>query len=192
VTAPTPGAAATAPPAALRPVVAVDVDGVLNPNNPVDAEPLGYRPHRYHGPGPDGRPATGTVWLHPDHGVWLAELAAAGAELVWCTSWRTLAATWIAPRLGLPTDLAVIDVTAAGVHWGHQAKLFDLYQAVGDRPVAVLDDEFGGKDADHALYRSRAGAPTLIVPVNPGTGLCRADIDTVRAWLDHLPGPGGR
>ena len=191
MTAPT-GAAATALPAALRPVVAVDVDGVLNPDNPSDAEPLGYRPHRYDGPGPDGRPATGTVWLHPDHGAWLAELADASAELVWCTSRRTLAATWIATRLGLPTDLTVVDFTAAGVRWGHQAKLLDLYQAVGDRPVAVLDDEFGGKDPLHACDRSRAGAPTLLVPVNPGTGLRRADIDTVLAWLRHLPGPGSR
>ena len=162
---------------------------MLNPDNPVDAEPLGYRPHHYHGPGPDGRPAADTVWLHPDHGTWLAE---ASAEVVWCTSWRTPAATRIAPHLGLPTDLAVIDVTAAGMRWGHQAKLFDLYQAVGGRPVAVLNDEFGGKDPDQARDPSQAGAPTLLVPVNPGTGLRRADIDSVLAWLRHLPSPGSR
>lgn len=182
----------TAPPAVPRPVVAVDVDGVLNPDDPTAAATLGYQPHHYTGPGPDGQHAEGTVLLHPDHGLWLAELATAGAELVWCTSWRHLAATWIASRLGLPTDLAVIDITAAGVRWGHQGKLSALYQAVGDRPVAVLDDAFGGKDPDHASHRTRNGAPTLLVPVNPRTGLRRADIDTIHAWLNRLPASGGR
>ncbi|MEV0133670.1 HAD domain-containing protein [Dactylosporangium sp. NPDC050688] len=185
----TTAADAATPPAALRPVVAVDVDGVLNPDDPADAASLGYQPHHYTGPGPDGQHTEGTVWLHPVHGTWLAELATAGAELVWCTSWRNLAATWIAARLGLPTNLAAIDITAAGVRWGHQAKLFDLYRAVGNRPVAVLDDAFGGKDPDHAHHRTRSGAPTLLVPVNPRTGLRRADIDAVRAWLHRLPGP---
>ncbi|MFG2043941.1 hypothetical protein [Dactylosporangium sp. NPDC048998] len=56
----------------------------------------------------------------------------------------------------------------------------------GARPAAVLDDAFGGKDPDHARTRTRGGRPTLPVPVNPATGLRRADIDTVLAWL-HDP-----
>lgn len=126
-----------------RPVIAVDVDGVLTPHDVRRAEDLGYRPHRYDGPAPDGSPATGTVWLQPDHGAWLRELAA-HADLVWCTSWQHLAATWVGPRLGLP-DLPVIDVADfAGVRFGHQGKLGPLYAWTADRPVVVLDDEFGG------------------------------------------------
>ena len=191
---PTETGASTPPPplTGQAPVVAVDVDGVLNPTYPGHAAALGYQPHAYRGPGPDGHPVAGTVWLHPEHGRWLAQLATAGAQLLWCTSWRQLAATWIAPRLGLPDGLPVLDVTVSGVAWGHQAKLFDLYQAVGDRPVAVLDDTFGGKDAAHAESRTHTGRPTLLVPVNPITGLRRTDVDTVLAWLARLQPPADR
>jgi hypothetical protein len=169
------------------PVVAVDVDGVLNPDAAAASEPSGYQPHRYDGPNPAGEPVTGTVWLHPDHGDWLRELAARGAQLVWNTSWGHLAATWIAPRLGLPNDLPVIAHQHHGIAWGHQGKLFDLYTWTGPRPVAVLDDEHGGKDPYDAQRRAAEGAPTLLVPVDGYSGLRRHDIDQVHAWLDALP-----
>ncbi|MEH0822139.1 hypothetical protein [Micromonospora sp. CPCC 205714] len=108
----------TRPPAhpASSPVVAIDVDGVLNPADPAHAETLGYRPHRYNGPAPDGRHVTGTVWLNPDHGPWLRELAE-HAQPVWCTSWNHLAAAWIAPRLGLPTTWPHVPVHTGGVRF---------------------------------------------------------------------------
>jgi hypothetical protein len=99
----------------------VDVDGVLNPDitrlaggEIAGRTTAGYRRHRLDGTGPDGRPTTGEVWLRPDHGAWLAELAQAGAELVWATSRRYLANQWIAPRLGLSGAWPVVDITASG------------------------------------------------------------------------------
>lgn len=171
------------------PVVAVDVDGVLNPDAAAASEQLGYRPHRYDGPNPAGEHVTGTVWLHPEHGHWLRELARRGALLVWSTSWGPLAASWIAPRLGLPDDLTVIEHRYHGVAWGHQGKLVGLYAWTGQRPVAVLDDEFGGRDPYDAHQRTAEGIPTLLVPVNGYTGLRRTDIDQVHAWLDTLHDP---
>jgi hypothetical protein len=164
-------------------VVAVDVDGVLNPDDPGRAAALGYQPHRYTGPGPDEGQVTGTVWLHPDHGRWLRELAGHGAELVWCTGWRHLAPTVIAPRLGLPATWPVIDITATGVRWGHQLKLGPLYAWTANRAVAVLDDEFSGKDLHTAEDRTADGIPTLLVPIDRYHGLRRSDIDTVLTWL---------
>jgi hypothetical protein len=169
------------------PVVAVDVDGVLNPVAGPAAETLGYRPHLFDGPGPAGDRVTGTVWLHPDHGGWLRELADHGAQLVWNTSWGRLAATWIAARLGLPADLTVIEHQYTGIGWGHQHKLSGLYDFTGRRPVAVLDNEYGGKDPYHAQDRTAEGIPTLLVPVNGRTGLRRSDIDQVHTWLNTLP-----
>jgi hypothetical protein len=57
---------------------------VLNPDGSRQ-EALGYRPHRFDGTGPDGQAAGGIVWLHHDHGVWLAEFEAAGGQPVWAT-----------------------------------------------------------------------------------------------------------
>lgn len=167
------------------PIVAVDVDGVLNPADPHLAARLGYRPHRYDGPDPSGRPVTGTVWLQPDHGAWLRELAA-HAQPVWCTSWNQLASTWIAPRLGLSSTWPHVPIRAGGIRFGHQSKLADLYTWAGRRPLAVLDDESGGKDPYTARRRTADGAPTLLHPVDPGPGLCRADVDAVLAFLSHL------
>jgi hypothetical protein len=67
-----------------RPLVFVDVDGVLNPagSNPDDR---GYRPHPFTRLGADGKAAGGIVWLHPDHGRWLGELEAAGGQPAWAT-----------------------------------------------------------------------------------------------------------
>ena len=167
-----------------RPVVAIDVDGVLNPDHPPTARRLGYRPHHYHGPGPAGRHVSGVLWLHPDHGAWLRELAR-HADLVWCTTWGAIASTWIAPRLSLPTGLPVIDAGHSGVRFGRQRKLAALYRAIGARPVAVLDDEFGGRDPAEAVERNARGSATLLVPVNSVTGLQRHHIDEVLRWLDQ-------
>ncbi|MGC4864673.1 hypothetical protein ACLQ3B_04460 [Micromonospora sp. DT53] len=169
----------------LAPIVAVDVDGVLNPDDPTHATALGYQTHRYDGPGPDGRHVTGTVWLHPEHGQWLRELAN-HALPVWCTSWNHLAAEWIAPRLGLPATWPHVPVQAGGIRFGHQSKLGPLYAWAARRPLAVLDDEFGGKDRFAADLRTAGGAPTLLRPVNPCRGLRRADIDAVLTWLRQL------
>jgi len=166
------------------PIVAVDVDGVLYPEDPDEAASLGYREYRYDGPGPQGRHVTGAVWLHPDHGRWLGELALR-AQLVWCTGWNQLAATWIAPRLGLPDTWTHIPIDHGGVRFGRQTKLGPLFQYAGNRPLTVLDDEFGGKDPDAAAERSACGAPTLLRPVNRYTGLRRPDIDAVLKWLDR-------
>ncbi|SCL17733.1 HAD domain-containing protein [Micromonospora inyonensis] len=167
-----------------RPVIAIDVDGVLNPDHPPTARQLGYRPHRYDGPGPTGQHVSGDVWLHPDHGAWLNELTS-NADLVWCTSWGQIAATWIGPRLGLPADLPVIDAGPGGIRFGRQLKLAALYRAIGTRPVAVLDNEFGGRDPVEAADRTARGSATLLVPVNSASGLQREHIDQVIHWLDQ-------
>jgi len=60
-----------------RPVVVLDVDGVLAldpdaiPGSHAAVRKLGYRAHEFDGRGPDGSPARGTVWLKPEHGAWL-------------------------------------------------------------------------------------------------------------------------
>lgn len=165
------------------PLVLVDVDGVLNPDGSRQ-EALGYRPHHFDGIGADGQAASGIVWLHPDHGAWLAELEAAGGTPVWATSWDQLANTWIAPRLGLAGSWPVVDLQGrVGVRWGHALKLDPITAYAADAPFVLLDDQIGGKDHDWAAERTAGGAPTLLVAIDPYTGLTRADIDRVLDWL---------
>src|SRR5690606_30817556 len=165
------------------PLVYVDVDGVLNPDGSRQQQ-LGFQPHRFDTTGPHGQPARGTVWLHPQHGTWLGELEEAGAQLVWATSWGPLANTWIAPRLGLPGTWPVVDLQGrTGTRWGHALKLDPITAHAGDTPLALLDDQIGGKDPMWAQQRTADGSPTLLIAVDPYKGLTRADIDQVLTWL---------
>jgi hypothetical protein len=173
-----------------RPILALDVDGVLaaDPHfitGGVQAlAALGYEPHHYDGLGPDGAPASGTVWLNAEHGIWLRELLARNVELVWATNWGARAAEWIAPRLGLP-DLPVVDVPNQAPGFGWSAKLGPIHRWAGARPLAWIDDQFGGKEPGWAEDRRHEdGIPTLIIQTDPGRGLLRRNIDEVIAWLD--------
>ncbi|MEV7042867.1 hypothetical protein [Amycolatopsis sp. NPDC051061] len=169
-------------------VVAVDVDGVLAADAALAGGEhvlagLGYRMYEFAGPGPDGRAAAGTVWLNVDHGAWLRELHDRGAELAWATSWGARAADWVAPRLDLP-EMPVIEVPNHGPAFGWSPKCGPIRRWVADRPVAWLDDSFGGKELGWAEDRRNDGVPTLIVPIEVGRGLQRKHIDDVVAWLD--------
>ncbi|MEV8544557.1 hypothetical protein [Streptomyces sp. NPDC051572] len=96
-----------------RPILFIDVDGVLNPfaAGP-DSEAHGFRRH-YLRPNVwlDQHPRMHRddvpdleVWLHPDHGEELADLP---YELVWATTWFSEANTYVGPRIGLD-DLPVV------------------------------------------------------------------------------------
>jgi HAD domain in Swiss Army Knife RNA repair proteins len=79
-----------------RPLILVDVDGVLNPAR---SYAPGYRRHWVFPGGLAHR-----LLLNPSHGQMLTELAGVtGAELVWASYWRNRANTWVAPRVGLPS-----------------------------------------------------------------------------------------
>jgi len=86
---------------------------------------------------------------------------------VWCTSWNQLAASWIARRLDLPDTRPHVPLRGGGLRFGRQTKLDTLYAWAGRRPLAVLDDEFGGKDADTAALRSADGGTHPAAPGRP-------------------------
>lgn len=178
-----PGTVPPEPRPATAPFVFVDVDGVLNPAG-ANPRTRGYRPHPFAHTGSGGSVTGAVVWLHPDHGAWLAELETAGARLVWATSWNHLANTWIAPRPGLPGTWPVVDLHGrGGVRWGHALKLDPIAAYACDTPFVLLDDQIGGKDHDWAAQRTSRGAPTLLAAVDPHAGLTRATIDRVLGWL---------
>lgn len=128
------------------------------------------------------------VWLNPEHGVWLRELAAeSGAELVWATTWEAEADRLIGPILGLPS-LEVISFGEFGVRHsaGRHGKLPAVIEWAGRRPLCWFDDDFQPGDEDWAIERTMEVAATRIIPVDPTTGLQVEHIEVARDFLERI------
>lgn len=155
--------------AKTAPILAVDIDGVLNafgtgPPEPGWGDILVCRSH-------DGEPPRlFRLRFAPAIGARLAALAAqGGAELTWCTRWESMANTLMAPLLSLP-PLPVVPMAPS--------KWEALSAYAGRRPVCWLDDE----PEPATSHR----APALIIAVNPVTGITAADLEQARTWLTEL------
>lgn len=148
-----------ASPRAGRPLLLLDVDGVLNPLRVRDLP--GFTPHELGEPGTAGHVR---VLLSPDHGRWLTLLGDV-FDLVWATSWEQEADLLIAERVGLPRGLPFIRFTEQR---GWTSKLPDVIRFVGERAVAWVDDQLD--PAAHAWAESRE-APTLLVETDHRVGL---------------------
>ncbi|GII78817.1 hypothetical protein Sru01_37990 [Sphaerisporangium rufum] len=158
-----------------RPLVLLDVDGVLNP-----ARRRGLRSRR-HECVLDGR--VYQVYLDRRHGRALAALAReSGAELAWATTWEEHANLWIGPRVGLP-PLPVIKVTDdPGSRAGEHFKTRHVAEYVAGRPFVWFDDSLGVPDWQYLLDHPGVGE-FLLVDVDPMTGLTGAHLARAREWL---------
>lgn len=151
-----------------RPLLFVDIDGVLNP---YDGEcPDGFREH----------------WLFPDdeepvrvcqlHSGWLHELAER-YDLAWGSSWTAANRETLGTVLDLPPFVAAVSLPTGQFDPALKVPAVDLVAA--DRPLAWIDDLLTD-DADQ-WARARS-TPTLLVPINPATGLQREHVDVLLDW----------
>ena len=154
-----------------RPLLLVDVDGVLNPWEATDT-PDGY--HEY-----DFFPGE-RVLLSPDHGQLLRDLSK-DFDLVWATAWEHRANRLICPVLSIP-ELPVIEFPLAAPYFAVN-KLPAVIQAVGDRPCAWIDDMHG---VDHFDWADRRAAPTLILAIDPAIGFTADVAVRLAAWAQSL------
>jgi hypothetical protein len=154
-----------------RPVLLVDVDGVLNPWLAEDCPP-GFGEYDFF---PGER-----VLLSPGHGELLLSLAQA-YELVWATAWEHRANRLICPVLALP-ELPVIEFPLSGRDL-YFRKLPSVIEAVGDRPCAWIDDEHR---PDHHTWAASRGVPTLIVDIDPAEGLTSDVVAQLADWAAAL------
>jgi hypothetical protein len=163
-----------------RPILAVDVDGVLNACN--DGPPA---------PGWQDTRAQGfRIRFNPGHGARLLAIAEeTGAELVWCTTWEEMANQYIRQLVGLPElPWVPMEPGRAGQKFSEHrsvgmTKAMAMRAYAGTRPFCWLDDE---PDAAGEL-RSSCPVPHLVVYVDDNTGLQDEHFAAAQAWLAALP-----
>ena len=153
-----------------RPVLAVDVDGVISLFG--FEGPFDQAPGRFH-------LVDGIAHCISDvAGPELARLAET-YELIWATGWEERANEHLPLLLGLPSELPCLRFDGRArfgtAHW----KLEALEEYSGSRPLAWIDDSF-----DESCYEwaARRAAPTLLVPTESDVGLTAAHTDTLLAW----------
>jgi hypothetical protein len=146
-----------------RPLLLLDVDGVLNPFAATSC-PDGFTEENIRG---------FQVRLSPWHQRWLHELHQQ-FEVVWATAWEAHANHEIAPRLGLPEwPHITFNRGSRAQTW----KLPDVVAYVGHRPTVWIDDDL---NAD--AYQWAAAGCRMLVRTEPDVGLTRAHVDQIRHW----------
>lgn len=157
--------------AAQRPVLAVDVDGVISLfgfDGPLDE--VGGKFHLIDGV------------AHCISDVAGAHLARLGEvyELIWATGWEERANDQLPLILGLPGELPALSFDGRArfgtAHW----KLDALAAYSQQRPLAWLDDSLD--ESCHAWAAAR-DAPTLLVPTESDVGLTERHTETLMAWV---------
>ncbi|MFA7264710.1 MAG: hypothetical protein WC054_00060 [Candidatus Nanopelagicales bacterium] len=179
------------------PIVALDVDGPLN----AYARPLkqlkldakeqgGYRPVSFrdrisYRPGSTWHPYSrlDLAGWHGDALAWTSRES--DVELVWASLWEHNCNTVIGPALGLPR-LRWVDFH------GHPRRDLWKFPAMIDfaagRPLCWLDDSFNSPRKIRARElsgwdRARRNLPTLLLHVDPSTGIEDHHLDEVESWV---------
>jgi hypothetical protein len=196
-----------------RPLVALDIDGVLNPHpvgpsHPAMAARLpGYVEHdialpasKRHLPylrGHGTETVTGQVLVNTAHAQWIRSLLGRGVEVGWATTWEHYANEVFGPLLGLPNLPLTIEFHA-DVEGGHHHPRMDGSGAIGwksdalwnkhrARPLVWIDD--GASTLARVDGRGNPidrGAPTLSIRCDGETGLTRVHMQRVDDWLEEL------
>ncbi|MFI6643647.1 hypothetical protein [Streptomyces sp. NPDC050504] len=174
-----------------RPLLLLDVDGPLNPYAAHLPRLRGYTTHRFRPANWSARQTPGSralrrglaVRLNPAHG---ARLTALPYELAWATTWMHQANEMIAPVIGLPGTLPVIEWPELfghdpdGLYW----KTRHLLTWAAGRPFAWVDDMI--TDLDTAHVTAHHDAPALLLRIHPGRGLRESDFAELTRWAAAL------
>jgi hypothetical protein len=157
-----------------RPILAVDVDGVISLFGFDDP--------------PDRSQARFQLIDGMVHCISLAagerlERLSGLYDLVWATGWEDRANDSLAPLLGLP-ELPYLtfggEASFGSAHW----KLGPIGEYAGSRALAWIDDNFDDSCYEWAVGRP---APTLLVPTEPHLGLEEGHVAALESWAEALP-----
>jgi len=157
-----------------RPLLLLDVDGVLNPYG-TDRPPAGYIEH-------DLFPGEEPVRVNPAHGAWITE-ASTVLDIAWATGWNDEANQLLAPLLQI-ASLPVVTMPATPFDPGDKVPRIAAYAR--QRPAAWIDDLHTPEAHRWATTRT---SPTLLITADPAIGLTRDAIDQAIAWAESLRHP---
>jgi hypothetical protein len=157
-----------------RPLLLIDVDGVVSLFGFTHMPPAGLQPTA----------VQGIPHLLSDHAGPLLVRLSATFECVWCTGWEERAEEHLPRLLGLPGGWPHLCFAASGEaperHW----KLGAIESHAGPaRPLAWIDDSFD--DSCDAWVAARS-APTLLVRTDPATGLREEHVSRLEEWARLL------
>jgi hypothetical protein len=163
-------------PEGVRPVLFLDVDGVISLFGFDDrARP----PGRYHW-------VNGVLHCISFGAAERIRRAGERLELVWATGWEETANEYLPHLLALPAELPFLTFDRpaqfGSAHW--KVDAIDRY--VGPRrPAAWIDD---CHDPDCKTWASSRAAPTLLITTRPDEGILDRHVDELLAWADGLGG----
>ncbi|KOU59349.1 hypothetical protein ADK57_33900 [Streptomyces sp. MMG1533] len=174
-----------------RPLLLLDVDGPLNPYGARFLRHRGFVTRRLHPTAWAARQRPGSrrlrrglrVRLHPGHGARLLTLP---YDPAWATTWMHQANEMIAPVIGLPDDLPVIEWPELfardpeGLYW----KTRHVVAWAAGRPFAWVDDMITELDVRHVDAHHDGAA--LLLTVNPRTGLREREFAELERWARSL------
>ncbi|MFF0447828.1 hypothetical protein ACFYT4_15705 [Streptomyces sp. NPDC004609] len=174
-----------------RPLLLLDVDGPLNPFAARLPRLRGYTTHRLRPAVWLSRQTPGSrrhrrglrVRLNASHGPRLTGLP---FELAWASAWMHEANTLIAPGVGLPPDLPVVEWPESfpadpdGLLW----KTRPVLEWAAGRPFAWVDDMLTARDVAHVAEHH--DAPALLLRIHPKWGLRDDDFARLRGWAEAL------
>jgi hypothetical protein len=152
-----------------RPILAVDVDGVISLfgfDSPPPQEEARYQL------------VDGVLHCISLRAGKRLERLAEHFEMVWASGWEEKANFYLPTTLGI-AELPHVTFEGAArfgsAHW----KLGPLDEYAGDRPLAWIDDNFDESCYQWARERE---VPTLLVPTDPAIGLQEVETEALIAW----------
>ena len=156
-----------------RPVLFVDVDGVISLFGFNRSEPLPGRFHLI-----EGIPHC----IGHDAAARLARLAQR-YELVWATGWEEKANDHLVHILAMEAHLPVLTFDGRAVFGSSHWKLEAIEEYAGERPAAWIDDYL---DERAETWASRRAAPTLLVRTESAVGILDEHVELLLRWADEV------
>jgi hypothetical protein len=154
-----------------RPVLALDVDGVISLFG--FGGRISEAPGRFH-------LINGMAHCIPDGIGGMLERLASSYEIVWATGWEDRANERLPDILGLPDQLPFLTFDGRArfgtAHWKTDA--LDRY--AGERALAWVDDSI---DVTCRAWADERSAPTLLVQTESDIGLTERHVEALLGWV---------